>query len=155
MNARAAETGKTELIVETTLGVINELAEVLAEEVALLKKQNVQDMQTLLRRKNELIMRYRSNMKVLAANPELVKKTPAEMRAKLKAAGANLAGITQSNLKALKGAAGAAQRLIDFIINHVKKEALPQLGYADPRKGSFDQRPHSPTCPPLAVSRTA
>ncbi|MDD5587010.1 MAG: hypothetical protein PHY92_08685 [Alphaproteobacteria bacterium] len=142
-------------LVDATLGVMTELAAVLGDEIKLLKKNDMTAMNELLRRKNKLVIDYQSNMKVIAANPDLIRQASGEMRNRLKAAGNRLAGVTERNAAALKTAVGATQRLIQHVIKAVKDEALPRQSYSDPRLAHMELGTYSPTCRPVAVVRTA
>jgi flagellar biosynthesis/type III secretory pathway chaperone len=142
-------------LVEATLNVMTELAQVLGEEIKLLKKNDVTAIRELLRRKSKLVINYQSNMKSIAANPDLVKQASAGMRARLKTSGLRLAEVTERNATVLVGAVTGTQRLIQHIIKTVKEEALPKKGYSDPRMAHMELGTYSPTCLPVAVNRTA
>ena len=107
-------------VVESTLDVMTELADVLNVELNLLKKNDVEAIKALLMNKNSLLIHYQSNMKAIAANPDLLAQAPTEMRAKLKAMGTKLAEVSERNATALKAAVGGTRRLIDHIIRLVK-----------------------------------
>jgi hypothetical protein len=142
-------------LVEATLAVMTELAQVLGEEIKLIKKNDVAAVRELLRRKSKLVIKYQSNMKSIAANPDLVKQAPADMRAILRTTGVRLAEVTERNATVLGGAVTGTQRLIHHIIRVVKEEALPKKGYSDPRTARMELGTYSPTCLPVAVNRTA
>jgi hypothetical protein len=155
MKPKAHPEAQSAQLVESMVEVINDLAATMLEEIRLLKKPDSPVFQENLRKKNKLIIRYQAGMKTIATQPELLKMTTEESRSRLKASGMKLAGATEHNAKALQGAVQGTKRLIEHIMNHVRQEALPQLGYTDPRKDRFALGSYSPICRPVAVSRTA
>lgn len=140
--------------VEAALTATNELAMVLNEEIAILKKTDVEAMRTLLRRKNKILLAYQASVKAIQTDPGLIAKASGDLRGRLKESQGRLAGIAKHNMTALRGAAAATQRLIEYIIKTVQDEALPKQGYNNSRAGHVTGA-YSPTCPPLAVRRTA
>jgi flagellar biosynthesis/type III secretory pathway chaperone len=155
MNAVAASVANSQPLAEAMLDVMNELAVVLNEELNLVKKQDVPAIQELLRRKNRLIVHYHANMKAIAAQPELLKQVTSDMRAKLKASGMRLSEATTRNSAALKAALTATQRLLQTIIDAVRREKLPQRGYTNPGAPQAMTGLYSSSCPPVAIRRTA
>lgn len=142
-------------VLEATLLVINELSSVMNEEIQLLDNQDMEGVQNLLRRKGRLVVNYQANMKSIAAQPDMLKQAPEIMRINLKEAGTKLAEITEKNATAIRHAAMATQNLIHTIVGFARDEVLPKNSYADPRNGHLALGSYSPTCPPVAVNRTA
>lgn len=142
------------LLIQEILAVMDELTAVMAEEVEMLPKNDIKAYQTLTLRKHKLLSAYETKMKAIALQPTLLKQAPDSLRIKLKAASAKFGQVTERNAHALRTAAQCSQRLINHIIKHVKEEALPKHGYTDPRKAHM-LGVYSPTCPAVAVNRTA
>ncbi len=142
-------------IVAETLGLMDELAKVMSDEIELVTKYDVSGIKETGLRKNRLVMDYQSKLKVLAAQPEILEKAAPEFLQRLKASGARLAEVTERNARAIRTAAECSQRLLNHIIKQVKDEALPKQGYDDPRKSALMLGSYSPTCRPVAVSQTA
>ncbi len=142
-------------VLEDALSVMSELEKVLADEIALLAKHDMTGLKEITPRKNKLVIDYQSRLKSLVAHGDMLAKATPAMRDKLKTRGIKLAEVTERNALALRTAAQCSQRLINHIIRQVKEEALPKQGYDDPRKANLNLGAYSPTCQPLAVSRTA
>ena len=142
-------------LIDATMAVMNELILVMDEEIDLLKKAAIAEIQMLMRRKNKLIVQCQANMKSLDAQAEDVKKLAAAVRAKLKAVALKLMDVAKKNAEATKAAAQATQRLLVNIIGAVKKEKLAPLGYGNPRTARLDQGRYDKTCPPVAYNKTA
>ena len=155
MSGKPASANPLVPFVESTLEVMLELAEVLGDEVRLLKKNDVESIKALLLRKGRLVVHYQSNMKNIIANPELLAQVPAEMRSKLKIRGTKLAEVSERNATALQAAVGGTRRLIDHIIKIVRDEAMPRQSYNDPRTAHLELGSYSPTCRPVAINQTA
>ncbi len=146
---------KDEALVAATLALMADLTAVMVDECRLVQKQDIVAVQELARRKNKLIDQYHANMKTLAAQPDILKSQTPERRASLKSAGQTLAEATERSAQSLKAAALATESLIQNIVGIVRKEVLPQHGYANPRTAHLALGVYSPTCRPVAVNRTA
>ena len=142
-------------LVDATVTVMNDLIVVLGEEINLLKKQNIPAIQELMRRKGTLVVQYMANMKALAAQAELLKKLPKNIRDNLRAVGTKLAEVAARNASALKAASVVTQRLIQNIVAAVRKEKLEPLGYKNPRTAHLMLGTYDKTCKPVAFTRTA
>ncbi|MDX2028024.1 MAG: hypothetical protein SFW62_05265 [Alphaproteobacteria bacterium] len=140
--------------VAAMIGVMNELSQIMGEEEGLVNTRNQEQHAALLKRKQRLTMNYRSGMKSLAAQPEIVKSLPSDARAALKAAAQKLSDVTEANAHMLRIAVTATQRLIQDIVSIVKQEALTPTAYTNPNTAHLELGGYSPTCKPIAVSRT-
>lgn len=141
--------------VTALLGLMEELSRIMNEEADLVNNRRQKEHAGLLKRKQRLTIDYRAGMKSVAAQPELLKELPEEIRRALRASAQKLADATDRNAKMLRTAVMATQRLIQNIVSIVKKEALTKPGYKDPRTAHMALGVYSPVCKPVAVSRTA
>jgi len=154
MNAAAGRTGPAmnhAFTVERIIAVMSELAAVMEEETKAVGKADVEAVRGLLKRKNSLIAEYTAGANALSANPAMITGAPEKTRDRFRTAGFRLAEASKKNAAALRGAANATQRLINYIVNTVKDEALPRHGY----NNLVEMGKYSPTCRPMAVIRTA
>lgn len=156
-NDKALEAEKAAAITlaEATVHLINELVQIMSLEVDLISARKNDEHRELLQRKQRLTMDYRANIKTIAAQPDMLKHLPDNIRAALKTAGQKLADVTDRNAKFLRGAVMATQRLIQNIVSIVKQEVLPKSGYGNPMDIQSSMGGYSPTCKAVAVSRTA
>ena len=151
----ARETGGPFYIVKALIALIDELAQLMTREVALLETRKMAEHAELLKRKQRLTIDYRAGMKSIVAQPELLKDLPDEIRVALKTSAQKLATVTDQNAKMLRTAVMATQRLIQNIVSIVKKESLTKPGYTDPRTAHMALGVYSPVCKSVAVSQTA
>lgn len=156
-DAKAIEAEKAAAIAfaEATIRVIEELVQIMSEEPELISARKNNEHKELLQRKQRLTMDYRANIKTIAAEPEMVKLLPDDVRASLKSSGQKLSEISDRNAKFLRGAVMATQRLIQNIVSIIKQEVLPKTGYTNPTDIQSTLGSYSPLCKPVAVSRTA
>jgi len=141
--------------VKSMINLMEELTQVLSREEELVNGRKLQEHAVLLKRKQRLTIDYRSGMKSIAAQPEMLKNLPDEIRASLRSAAQKLADVTDRNARMLRTAVMATQRLIQSIVSMVKKEALAKPGYSNPKTAHMALGTYSPVCKPVAVSRTA
>jgi len=142
-------------LAEATLALMNELVQVMIAEVDMIMSRKLGEHRELLQRKQRLTMDYRANIKTISAQPDMLKQLPDSLRAALKTAAQKLADVTERNAKSLRGAVTATQRLIQNIVAIVKQEVLPKSSYHNPADMNAALGGYSPTCKPVAVSRTA
>jgi flagellar biosynthesis/type III secretory pathway chaperone len=145
---------KVSPLVTSTIGLLKELIELLEIEPDLVLNRKVEEHKALLKRKQKLVLDYRSSMKALINEPEMLKGLPEEPRKALKALGQKLAEVAERNARALRSAVVATQRLIQNIITIVKDEVLPKGAYKNPQTSYMQFGIYSPTCAPVAVRRS-
>jgi F0F1-type ATP synthase membrane subunit b/b' len=93
-------------------------------------------------------------MKAISAEPDLVKKLPAEAKDTLKDVAQKLAQATEKNALALRAAVSATQQLIQNIVAMVKVEMSAGKSYKNMATAHLTLGTYSPTCPPVSVSRS-
>lgn len=142
-------------MIEGTLLVMNELVQLMGREIELVMERRFEEHKELLIRKQRLTMDYRTNMKTLSSQVDLLKQLPPEVIQAMKVAGQKLADVSERNAKFLRGAVMATQRLIQNVVSIVKQEVLPKPAYSNPNKTTLEAGLYSPTCKPVAVNRTA
>ena len=141
--------------VTAMINLMEELSQIMGQEAELVNGRKQKEHAVLLKRKQRLTIDYRAGMKSIAAQPDLLKSLPDDLRAALKASAQKLGDVTDRNAKMLRTAVMATQRLIQNIVSIVKKEALTKPGYSDPRTAHMALGVYSPVCKPVAVSQTA
>jgi hypothetical protein len=139
------------MLVVSLIALLGELVELLNSEPDLVLGRKLDAHRQLLKRKQKLALDYRTGMKSLMAQPDLLKNLPEDTRRVLRTLGQKLADSAERNARALRTAVVATQRLIQNIITAVKDEVLPKGAYENPAQ---IQGAYSPTCTPVAVRRS-
>lgn len=141
--------------VTAIIGVMDELSQIMGQEADLVNTRQQTEHAMLLKRKQRLTVDYRAGMKSIAAQPDMLKELPVNVRSSLRASAQKLAEMTDRNARMLRTAVMATQRLIQNIVSIVKQEALTKPGYVNPMTAHMALGTYSPVCKPVAVSRTA
>ncbi|MGE3623483.1 MAG: hypothetical protein AB7H77_06405 [Bdellovibrionales bacterium] len=136
------------------IALMNELVEVMSAEPELVMSRKFADHKELLRRKQKLTLEYRASLKSVFAQPDMLKALPEDVRRKLKSAAQKLADTADRNARSLRTAVTTVQRLIQNIVAHVKREALFNPGYKNPKTAHLQLGTYSPTCKPVAVRQS-
>jgi|GEM_PF-1168917 hypothetical protein len=150
--ARALE-GAPKLVV-ATVALMEDLTRVLAAETDIVTKRKMKEHPALLKRKQRLAVDYRSNMKSLAAQPDILKKLPDEAKAAVKEMAKRLADAIDANARMLRAAVEATRQLIQNVMAMVRSETMPRQTYKNHAKAHLQLGCYSPVCKPIAVSRT-
>ena len=108
----------------------------------------------LLKYKQKLAMDYRANLKAIAAQPDIVKKLPGEAQDMLREVAQKLAKASEQNALTLRAAVAATQQLIQNVVAMVKTEIAATKSYKNPAKAHLMLGNYSPTCRPVAISRS-
>jgi hypothetical protein len=150
--ARALE-GAPKLVI-ATVALMEELARVLLQEIELVTNRKMKEHTPLLKYKQKLAMDYRSNMKLIAAQPDILKQLPEEAKTVIREMAQMLAEATDKNARILRAAVAATQQLIQNVVAMVRTEIMPQQSYKNTAKAHLQLGKYSPTCQPVAVSRS-
>jgi hypothetical protein len=140
-------------LVVSVIAVLKELIDIMEAEPAMVLERKLTLHGDLLKRKQKLALEYRSSMKALLAQPEMLKQLSEEVRKTLKLLAQKLVEVSERNARALRTAVVATQRLIQNIVSIVKDEVLPKGAYKNPQS-SYMQGSYSPTCVPISVRRS-
>lgn len=151
---RSSIAASTPPLINAVITLMNELVEIMTAEPELVMGRKFEAHQQLLKRKQKLTLEYRTYVKSIAAQPELLKQLPDETCRKLKLAGQRLADSAERNGRMLRAAVTAVQRLVQNIVSIVKSEVLPKAGYKNPQTAYLELGTYSPTCTPVAVRRS-
>lgn len=143
------------IAVTSMITLMNELSDVMGQEAELVNTRKQQEHAVLLKRKQRLAIDYRSGMKSIAAQPDVLKSLPEEIRLSLRSSAQRLADSADRNGRMLRTAVMATQRLIQSIVSIVKKETLTKTTYANPKTAHLALGTYSPMCKPVAIVRTA
>jgi len=141
-------------LVSATVALMEELARVLIQEVEVVTKRMIAEHPALLKYKQKLAMDYRINIKALTAQPELLKKLSADARQAVREASQKLARASADNARILRAAISASQQLIQNIMAMIKTEVLSKKPYKNAAKAHLQLGIYSPTCRPVAISRS-
>ena len=144
-----------ENILKRLITMIDELAAVMSEEEKLIETRNAAQHAELLKRKQRLTIDYRSSMKVIEAQPDMLKITSSDLRQKARTASRKLAEMTERNARFLRGAIIASEQLAQSVVQAIKDEYLPKNSYVNPHQAMFALGSYSPSCKPITVNRTA
>jgi len=141
---------------EALIQLIKEFTGVLETEIQLLGKRDIKSIAELLPRKLRLLSTYQANMKVISANPEVLKSAPVETRAMLKSVSQKLDATATKNAKLLKGALMATKRIVSNVMGSIREETLAKTpSYANTRNPRLARNKYSPTCPAVAIRTSA
>jgi len=141
-------------LVVATVALMDELASLLLAEIDLVTKRKKDEHAALLKQKQRLAVDYRANIKAIADDPALLKALPNDAKAAVREASKRLANAADSNARALRAAASATRQLIQNIMAMVRSETNANSAYKNHAKAHLELGCYSPTCRPVAVSRT-
>jgi ABC-type glutathione transport system ATPase component len=141
-------------IISATAALMEELARVLLQEIAVVSQRKMAEHPPLLKYKQQLAKDYRANMKSIAAQPDLLKKLSDEARAALKEMAQKLSEAATQNALALRAIVQATEQLIRNVVAMVRTEVMPRQAYKNPAKAYLELGTYSPTCQPVAVRRS-
>ena len=141
-------------VVRAAIALMDDLAQVMREEADLLEKQKFMDQRDLLKRKQRLALEYRATMKSFAAQPDILKDMPDDVRAAVRNGAQRLADLSDRNARSLRAAVVGVQSLLQSIMRIVKSEALAPNGYDNFKTQHLKLGTYSPTCKPVTTART-
>jgi hypothetical protein len=141
-------------IVSATVALMEELVRVMLLEIEVVSNRKVKDHPDLLRHKQKLAMDYRANVKSIAAQPGLMKGLSQDAKDVIREMAKKLAEVADRNARILRAAVGATQQLIQNIVTMVRTEVMPRQSYKNPAKAHLQLGTYSPTCQPVAISRS-
>ena len=142
------------VLVTATVALMEELARVLFAEIEIVSKRKIKEHPELLKYKQKLAVDYRANMKAIAAQPDVVRKLSEEAKQIVREMARLLAEAVEANARALRAAINATRHLIQSVMAMVRSETMPRQTYKNHAKAHMQLGNYSPTCPPVAVSRT-
>ncbi len=137
------------------MAMAEELVGLMEKEVGLIEQRKIAEHAQLLKRKQRLAIDYRTSVKSLSMQPDILKQIPKDLRSKAKAAVQKLTDVSDRNAKILRAAITALQRLIQSTIAIIKEEVLPKGSYGNQGASTRMMGSYSPTCKPVTVNRTA
>lgn len=146
---------KIPVFVTALLNLMEELVQVMVQENDLVLTRDTHEHAQLLLRKQRLTVDYRSSMKLLQNQPEVLETLPEDVRQSLRTLSTKLSDVSERNAKTLRSAITATQRLLQNVIAMIKMEALPKLSYKNPQTAHLELGSFSPTCKAVSVSTTA
>jgi hypothetical protein len=141
-------------LVIATVALMEELARVLIAEIDIVTKRKMKEHPALLKQKQQLAVDYRAYMKAIAAEPDILRKLPAEAKDAVSEMAKRLADATEANARMLRAAVDATRQLIQNVMAMVRSETMPRQSYKNHAKAHLQLGIYSPTCRPVAVSRT-
>jgi len=144
----------TPKLVSATVALMEELVHVLKREIDVVSKRKLKEHPVLLKQKQKLAMDYRANMKSLASQPDMLKALPLEAKNALRDMAKRLAEAVDENARMLRAAVDATRQLIQNVMAMVRSEVLPRQSYKNSARAHLELGNYSPTCQPIAVSRT-
>jgi hypothetical protein len=150
--ARSLE-GAPKLVV-ATVALMDDLTRVLIAEIDVVTGKKVREHAALLKRKQRLAIDYRSNMKSIAAQPDILKKLSDEAKDAVREMSKRLASAADANARMLRAAVDATRQLIQNVMAMIRSEAMPKQAYKNHAKAHLQLGTYSPKCRPIALSRT-
>jgi hypothetical protein len=141
-------------IIPALIKQMNDLIEIMAAERLLVTGRKFAEHEQLLKRKQKMTLEYRATIKSLMAQKDILKALPSDVHRSLKLTAQKLNDTAEDNARSLRAAVTAVQRLIQNIVAHIKSEVLTTPGYKNPKTSYLELGNYSPTCKPVAVSRS-
>ena len=141
-------------IITATVALMEELVRVLGRKIEIVTKRRMSEHPELLKHKQRLAMDYRSNMKSIASQPDILKKLPGDAQEALREMSKRLAEAVDQNARMLRAAVDATRQLIQNVMTMVRNEVMPRQSYKNTAKAHLELGRYSPTCQPVAISRT-
>ena len=141
-------------IIEGTIALMEELVRVFFLEIDIVSQRKINEHPELLKYKQKLALDYRANMKAIDADPNLVKTLPDEAKTVLREMAKSLSEASKKNALVLGAAVAATQQLLQNVVAMVKTEVLATKSYKNPATAHLALGTYSPTCRPVAVSRS-
>jgi hypothetical protein len=135
-------------------GLMEEMVRVFSLENEVVSTRRLKEHPDLLKHKQKLAMDYRASMKTIAADPALAKQLTPDAKEALKEMAQKLTEASAKNALILRAAVVATQQLIQNVVSMVKAEVLPTKSYKNPATAHLALGNYSPTCRPVAVSRS-
>lgn len=142
-------------LAQGAIALMGELADVMNKEADILQTHQFTGHAELLKHKQHLTLNYRTMMKDLAAQPDLLKTVPELTRAQIRQAAQRLADMTDRNARVLRASVVGAQQLLQSVVRMVKTEALAPLSYSNPTTQHMQLGTYSPKSAPVVVNRSA
>ena len=140
-------------LVSGTFEVMSQLVRLLKREIEIVTGRKMSEHPALLKEKQKYAMDYRSNMKSIAAQPDLMKKLPQEVKEALTEMARKLAQAVDENARTLRAAVDATRQLIQNVMAMVRSEVMPRQTYKNSARAHLELGTYSPTCQPVAISR--
>lgn len=140
--------------VEAVLAAIGRLRGILEDETALLEASRSDDaLIELVALKEDAEAKYRGAIATLQCEPGGVGALPTEVRERLTAAARGLTEAAAANIAAVTAARDAQKRLVELIVDSLRKERRSEVGYGWLARTAASPyvRPAPPA--PAAVSR--
>ncbi|MEJ0062797.1 MAG: hypothetical protein WDO70_06255 [Alphaproteobacteria bacterium] len=109
--------------------LMNELADVMEREIAAVEEHLNEHLPALVARKQRLLVDYQAEFKVATEHPEWLKQLPQTQKSLLRSASTKLNEVAERNVRIVKVAMTATQRLLQGIMASVRDEKLGQRGY--------------------------
>lgn len=150
--ARALE-GAPKIVI-ATVALMEELARILTAEIEIVSKRKTAEHPALLKHKQKLAVDYRANMKALAEQPQIMKSLSAPAKDAVREMATRLAEAVDTNARMLRAAVEATRQLIHNVVSMVRTETMPRQTYRNHAKAHMELGRYSPTCRPVAISRT-
>jgi len=144
----------TPKLISATVALMEELVRVLTREIDIVTHRKITEHPELVKYKQRLAMDYRANMKSIASQPDILTKISHEAQEAVREMARRLAVAIDENARMLRAAVDATRQLIQNVIAAVKIEVMPRQSYKNSNTAHLQLGNYSPTCQPVAVSRT-
>jgi len=141
-------------LVVATVALMEELTRVLLEEIEIVSKRKMKEHPALLKHKQRLAIDYRGNMKALTSQPGILKSLSDEAKDALREMSKRLVDAVNANARMLRAAVDATRQLVQNVMAMIKSETMPKQTYKNLAKAHHQLGTYSPTCRPIAISRT-
>lgn len=110
--------------------IVEELTRLMDIETPLIRSREYDKHPELIARKQELSMDYQSALKAVADNPSLMAGLTTEQKLAMKESGKKLDIASRANAEAIRLAHIATERLLQAVMDEVRKDLHNQGGYS-------------------------
>jgi hypothetical protein len=127
MNPQAPTSQALPLLTRKLMGIMEELTELMTQEIPMIKDHRYEQHAEMLRRKQELTLDYQATLKSLAESGKDVNEAEKNL---LKQKGKELEALARENAAAIQMAHNATERLLQVMMDEVRKDLMKNSGYS-------------------------
>lgn len=121
---------QTASFAQKTLALMVEMIALLDVENPLLEKRDFSRLADITRRKEQLHFEYQTALRSLAESAHLRASLTSAERTELREASVKLDGLARRNAETLFHAHNATERLLDVVMNEIRKNVQKEAGYS-------------------------
>jgi flagellar biosynthesis/type III secretory pathway chaperone len=117
-------------LTQKLMGIAQELTRIMEEETPLIAAGHFARQSELVKRKQELTLDYQAILKCFTENPASLSSLNDAQKKSLRATGQELDAATRKNGEALKSAYQVGERLMQAVMEEIRRDMLQDGGYS-------------------------